>query len=97
MCEADVIAIMAKLKRNVAPFDITEVAHPAHECLAVWIVVRGSGPDVPDARGLVRLLRAPRQRTPSLGPSSLYSPAPKPGAALLASQRIRKRDGCTRD
>jgi hypothetical protein len=31
MCEADVVAVMAKLKRNLAPFNIT--AHPAHECL----------------------------------------------------------------
>src|SRR5262249_58175875 len=59
----DVIAIMAKLIGNVAPFDITEVAHPAHEFLAEWVVVRGSRSDVSDARGLARLLRArPRGR-----------------------------------
>jgi hypothetical protein len=46
MCEADVVAVMAKLKRNLAPFNITGVAHPAHECLTEWIVVRG--PDVSD-------------------------------------------------
>ena len=48
MCEADVVAVMAKLKRNLAPFNITEVAHPAHECLTEWIVVQSSGPDVSD-------------------------------------------------
>jgi hypothetical protein len=53
---------MAKLVGNVAPFDITEVAHPAHEFLAIWIVIRGSGSDVSDARGLVGLLRARRER-----------------------------------
>ncbi|HYP11108.1 MAG TPA: hypothetical protein VEQ86_06465, partial [Xanthobacteraceae bacterium] len=46
----------------VAPFDITEVAHPAREFLAEWIVVRGSRPDVPDTRRLARLLRARRER-----------------------------------
>src|SRR6266540_875581 len=58
---------MAKLVGDVAPFDITKVAHPAHEFLAEWIVVRGSRPDVPDTRRLARLLRArgerPRGRT----------------------------------
>jgi hypothetical protein len=34
----------------------------AHEYLAIWIVIRGSGSDVSDARGLVGLLRAPRER-----------------------------------
>ena len=58
----DIIAIMAKLIGNVAPFDITEVAHPAHELLAEWIVVRGSRSNVSDARGLTRLLRARRER-----------------------------------
>src|SRR5262245_61797596 len=60
----DVIAIVAKLVGNVAPFDITEVAHPAHEFLAEWIVARGSRPDVPDTRRLARrvLLRAHRER-----------------------------------
>src|SRR6516164_8519401 len=53
---------MAKLVGNVAPFDITEVAHPAHEFLAEWIVVRGSRPDVPDTRRLAALLPARRQR-----------------------------------
>jgi hypothetical protein len=53
---------MAKLICNVAPFDITEVAHPAHEFLAKWIVVRGSSADVSDARELARLLRARRER-----------------------------------
>jgi hypothetical protein len=48
MCEADVVAVMAKLKRNVAHFNITEVAHPAHDCLTEWIVVQSSGPDVSD-------------------------------------------------
>src|SRR5262249_57007502 len=56
----DIITIMAKLVGDVAPFDITEVAHPAHEFLAEWIVARGSRPDVPDTRGLARLLRARR-------------------------------------
>src|SRR5262245_16608584 len=53
----DIIPIMAKLVGNIAPFDITEVAHPAHEFLAEWIVVGGSRPDVPDTRRLARLLR----------------------------------------
>src|SRR6516225_6844019 len=53
---------MAKLIGDVAPFDVTEVVHPAHEFLAEWIVVRGSRPDVPDTRRLARLLRARRQR-----------------------------------
>src|SRR6266487_5888832 len=51
----DIIAIMAKLVGDVAPFDITEVAHSAHEFLAEWIVARGSRPDVPDTRRLARL------------------------------------------
>src|SRR5262245_6061449 len=58
----DIIPIMAKLVGDVAPFDITEVAHPAHEFLAEWIVVRGSRPDVPDTRRLARLLRTRRKR-----------------------------------
>jgi hypothetical protein len=53
---------MAKLIGNVAPFDITEVAHPAHEFLAKWIVPRGSRPDVPDTRRLARLLRTRCER-----------------------------------
>src|SRR5262249_47553108 len=57
-----IIAIVAKLVGNIAPFDITEVAHPAHEFLANLIVVRGSRSDVSDARGLGRLLRARRER-----------------------------------
>src|SRR5262245_60774705 len=58
----DIIAIVAKLVGNIAPFDITEVAHPAHEFLPNLIVVRGSCSDVSDARGLGRLLRARRER-----------------------------------
>src|SRR5215469_14056433 len=58
----DIVPIMAKLVGDVAPFDITEVAHPAHEFLAEWIVVRGSRPDVPDTRSLALLLRACRDR-----------------------------------
>src|SRR5262249_8800046 len=58
----DIVPIMAKLVGDVAPFDITEVAHPAREFLAEWIVVRGSRPDVPDTRRLARLLRARRER-----------------------------------
>src|SRR5262249_38544852 len=53
---------MAKLVGDVAPFDITEVAHPAHEFLAEWIVARGSRPDVPDTRHLPWLLRPCRAR-----------------------------------
>src|SRR5262249_17863132 len=49
--------------QDVAPFDITEVAHPAHEFLAEGIVVRGSRPDVPDTRRLAPLLR-PRRKWP---------------------------------
>ncbi len=58
----DIITIMAKLVGDVAPFDITEVAHPAHEFLAEWIVARGSRPDVSDTRRLARLLRPRRER-----------------------------------
>src|SRR6516225_9523516 len=58
----DIIAIVAKLVGNIAPFDITEVAHPAHEFLSNLIVVRGSCSDVSDARGLGRLLGARRER-----------------------------------
>src|SRR5215469_724715 len=58
----DIITIMAKLVSDVVPFDITEVAHPAHEFLAEWIVVWGSRADVPDTRRLARLLRAGRER-----------------------------------
>src|SRR5262249_11261225 len=53
---------MAKLVGDVAPFDITEVAHPAHEFLAEWIVARGSRPDVPDTRHLPWLLPPRRER-----------------------------------
>jgi hypothetical protein len=53
---------VAKLIGNVASFDITEVAHPAHEFLAVWIVVRGSSSDVSDALDFVGLLRSRRER-----------------------------------
>src|SRR5215468_2766943 len=53
---------MAKLIGNVAPFDITEVVHPAHEFLTEGIIVRGARPDVPDTRRLARLLRARRER-----------------------------------
>src|SRR6516165_7846835 len=59
----NIITIMAKLVGDVAPLDITEVAHPAHEFLAEWIVVRGSRADVSDARRLARLLR-PRCERP---------------------------------
>src|SRR5262245_34121126 len=58
----DIIAKMAKLVGDVAPIDITEVAHPAHEFLAEWIVARGSRPDVRDTRRLPGLLRARRER-----------------------------------
>src|SRR5262249_52442688 len=53
---------MAKLIGNVASFDITEVAHSAHEFLAIWIVIQSSGSDVSNARNLSRLLRARRER-----------------------------------
>src|SRR5215475_8784461 len=78
----DIITIMAKLVGDVSPFDITEVAHPAHEFLAEWIVERGSRPDVPDTRRLARMLRARRER-PCSGAASnsdelapLHCPAP---------------------
>src|SRR5262249_45260135 len=58
----DIITIMAKLVGDVAPFDIAEVVHPAHEFLAEWIVARCSRPDVPDTRHLAQLLRARRER-----------------------------------
>ena len=51
-----------KVAGNVASFDVAEVAHPAHEFLAIWIVIQGSGSDVSDAGGLPRLLRTPRKR-----------------------------------
>src|SRR5262249_38471408 len=57
-----IIAIVSKLIGNVASFDVAEVAHPAHEFLAIWIVIQGSGSDVSDAGSLPRLLRARRQR-----------------------------------
>src|SRR5262249_59138372 len=60
----------------VAPFDITEVAHPAHEFLAEWIVARGSRPDVPDTRRLARLLRAPRERPRRRTTKQRYEIAP---------------------
>src|SRR6516162_243127 len=60
---------MAKLIGNVAPFDITEVVHPAHEFLTEGIVVRGSRPDVPDTRRLARLLRARSERPSSGSPA----------------------------
>src|SRR5215470_13985606 len=53
---------MAKLIGNVASFDITEVAHSAHEFLAIWIVIQSSGSDVSNARNLSRLLRSRRER-----------------------------------
>src|SRR5262249_486081 len=34
---------MAKLIGDVAPFDVTEVVHPAHEFLAEWINLPKSG------------------------------------------------------
>src|SRR5262249_31342955 len=49
--------------QDVAPSDIPEVAHPAHEFLAEGIVVRGPRPDVPDTRRLAPLLR-PRRKWP---------------------------------
>src|SRR5262245_31606578 len=52
---------MAKLIGDIAPFDITEIAHPAHEFLAKWIVVRGSRSGVSDTWNLARLLRACRE------------------------------------
>src|SRR5262245_9756232 len=58
----DIITIIAKLVGDVSPFDITEVAHPAHEFLAEWIVEGSSRPDVPDTRRLARLLRACTER-----------------------------------
>src|SRR6516162_2913019 len=66
----DIITIMAKLVGDVAPFDITEVVHPAYEFLAEWIVARGSRPDVPDTRRLARLLRARRKRPRCRGPTT---------------------------
>jgi hypothetical protein len=53
---------VAKLIGNVASFDVAEVAHPAHEFLAIWIVIQGSGSDVSDAGSLPRLLRLRRER-----------------------------------
>src|SRR5262244_4557445 len=77
----DIITIMAKLVGNVAPFDITEVAHPAHEFLAEWIVARGSRPDVPDARHLARLLRARRERPCGYTAADKYDEFPPPHGA----------------
>src|SRR5215468_10224886 len=53
---------MAKLVGNVASFDVAEVAHPAHEFLAIWIVIQGSGSDVSDTGSLPRLLHTRRER-----------------------------------
>src|SRR5262245_13999894 len=53
---------MAKLVGDVAPLDITEVVHPAHELVAKRIVVGVSRSDVSDARGFARLLRLRRER-----------------------------------
>src|SRR5262245_3042931 len=91
----DIITIMAKLIDNVAPFDITEVAHPAHEFLAKRVIVRGSRSDVSDARGFARLLRvrcerpgrrAAEQRDEPTPPHSITSPAPS-----CALSRARSR------
>src|SRR6516162_1945963 len=99
----DIIPIMAKLVGDVAPFDITEVAHPAHEFLAEWIVVRGSRPDVPDTRRLARLLRARRERPRSyrapeqgdeLTPSNVTCHAPSLGG--MPSQTILHRNSIIR-
>src|SRR5215470_9475185 len=66
---------------DVATFDITEVAHPAHEFLAEWIVARGSRPDVPDARHLARLLRARRERPCGYTAADKYDEFPPPHGA----------------
>src|SRR5262249_26459378 len=93
----DIITIMAKLVSDVAPFDIAEVAHPAHEFLAEWIVVRGSRPDVPDTPRLARLLRARRERPRSraaekrdeLAPSHVGHGDSSPAAASLTQNDVR--------
>src|SRR5215470_3601953 len=77
----NIITIMAKLVGDVAPLDITEVAHPAHEFLAEWIVARGSRPDVPNTRRLARLLRARRERPCGYTAADKYDEFPPPHGA----------------
>src|SRR5262249_6920596 len=92
---SDVVAIMAKFKRNVAPFDITEVAHPAYEFLAEWVIVRGSRSDVSDARGLARLLRARRQRPRGCRPADERDEL-APLHSITSSARPRSGNGIVR-
>jgi hypothetical protein len=51
---ATAAAVMAKLKRNVAHFNITEVAHPAHECLTEGSLSRVPARTYPTTRGSCR-------------------------------------------
>src|SRR4029453_6119818 len=91
----DIITIMAKLVGDVAPFDITEVAHPAHEFLAEWIVVRGSRPDVPDPR---RLRRLPRRRRgwPRRSRAAEYRDEIAPPHSITSSARPTSGSGMVR-
>src|SRR5262245_4468733 len=91
----DIITIMAKLVGDVAPFDITEIAHPAHEFLAEWIVARGSRPDVPDTRRLARLLRAHRQRPRRRVAEQRDELAP-PHHSITSSARVSNVAGTSR-
>src|SRR5262249_50410748 len=86
---------MAKLIGNVAPFDITEVAHPAHEFLAKWVIVWGSRSDVSDARGLARLLRARRQR-PRGRPAAEQRYELAPSHSITSSARASSVGGISR-
>src|SRR5262249_33755674 len=101
----DIITIVAKLVGNVVPFDITEVAHPAHEFLANLIVVRRSRSNVSDARDLARLLRLRRERPRArraaeqrdeFAPSSLIELHPIPLEPRPSTDRISKFQGSVR-
>src|SRR6516165_5818546 len=90
----DIIAIVAKLVGNIAPFDITEVAHPTHEFLANLIVVRGSRSDVSDARGLGRLLRPRRERPRGRAADERDELAPR--HSITSSARAMSDGGTTK-
>src|SRR5262252_2770092 len=91
----DIITIMAKLVGDVAPFDVTEVAHPAHEFLAEWIVARGSRPDVPDTRRLARLLR-PRREWPRRRRAAEQGDEVAALHSITSSARASSVDGTSR-
>src|SRR5215471_16336504 len=87
----DIIAIVAKLVGNIAPFDITEVAHPTHEFLANLIVVRGSRSDVSDARGLGRPLRPRCERPRSRRAAEQRDEVAAPHHSITSSARCWRK------